>query len=106
MPEVYASCSLLLNTSLTEGFPNTFLEAWTHGLEIVASVDPDGHVASDRFGHVGSTIPELLSGIEKVFRMESSQRHRRRKKAHVHLEMEHSIGNVVSRWETAIASVA
>ncbi len=106
LPEVYASCGLLLNTSLTEGFPNTFLEAWSHGLEIVASVDPDGHFASGQFGRFGSTIPELLRGIEKVFHMEASHRYTRLKKAHAHLEAEHSIGNVVSRWETAIASVA
>jgi glycosyltransferase involved in cell wall biosynthesis len=35
-----AAC--LCSTSDVEGFPNTFLEAWSHGVPVVSTIDPDG----------------------------------------------------------------
>jgi glycosyltransferase involved in cell wall biosynthesis len=105
LPAIYDACSLLLNTSITEGFPNTFLEAWGKGLEIVASVDPDGRFAKGDVGRFGSTVPQLRLEIESIFTMSPSLRRRRREFAFAHLESEHSLRNVVSRWETAIAGV-
>jgi len=40
MPEIYKNATLLLNTSIYEGFPNTYLEAWSYGVPTVCSIDP------------------------------------------------------------------
>ncbi len=105
LPEIFASCTLLLNTSSMEGFPNTFLEAWGHGLEIVASVDPDELFSSGRLGRFGSTIGQLRAGIESVIATPSDLRHRKRSEARAYLESEHGMGNVVDQWEAALATV-
>jgi glycosyltransferase involved in cell wall biosynthesis len=42
LAELYRSAALLCCTSPVEGFPNTFLEAWSHGLPVVTTFDPDG----------------------------------------------------------------
>lgn len=47
---LYRSCHLLLCTSTHEGFPNTFLEAFAHGLPVLTTIDPDGLIERERLG--------------------------------------------------------
>lgn len=66
IPELYRSASLLCCTSDYEGFPNTFLEAWSHGLPIVSTFDPDGLIESRKLGRVGRNPASLVSGIREL----------------------------------------
>lgn len=61
--EKYLDAALLLCTSDYEGFPNTFLEAWSHGLPIVSTFDPDGLIQSQKLGVVGKSVDDLVMGI-------------------------------------------
>jgi glycosyltransferase involved in cell wall biosynthesis len=49
---IYQSAQVMLCTSLHEGFPNTFLEAWSFGLPIVTTVDPDNLIQKEKMGKV------------------------------------------------------
>lgn len=66
MPGLYRSVSLLCCTSDYEGFPNTFLEAWSHGLPIVSTFDPDGLIGRRKLGRVGHNPASLISGIREL----------------------------------------
>lgn len=66
MVEMYRNASILCCTSLFEGFPNTFLEAWSHGLPIVSTVDPDNLIATRNLGIFSKDKDELISGIKTV----------------------------------------
>lgn len=48
LAKLYRDAALLCCTSFSEGFPNTFLEAWSHGIPVVTTFDPDG--LTDRLG--------------------------------------------------------
>ncbi len=66
MDAVYRGASVLCCTSESEGFPNTFLEAWSHGLPVVSTVDPDGVIASRRLGAVVADAASGRSAIRKL----------------------------------------
>lgn len=63
MPEVYRDAAALLCTSAYEGFPNTFLEAWSHGVPVVSTVDPDGLIAQHGLGSVAMSPRALAAAL-------------------------------------------
>ena len=64
--DLYRNASLLCCTSDYEGFPNTFLESWSHGLPIVSTVDPDGLIGRQELGRIGSNSQSMISGIREM----------------------------------------
>jgi len=66
VPGFYRRASCLCCTSAFEGFPNTFLEAWSYGLPIVSTFDPDDLIASRGLGVVAEDVPDLARGIREL----------------------------------------
>ena len=61
-----AKSRVLLCTSTFEGFPNTFLQAWSAGLPVISTVDPSGIIAGNRLGEVVSNETELVAALQRV----------------------------------------
>ena len=66
MPKFYEGSSIFCCTSEYEGFPNTFLEAWSYGLPIVSSVDPDQLIENRRLGHRVNTSAGFAECIQSL----------------------------------------
>lgn len=60
---LYHRARLLCCTSIFEGFPNTFLEAWSIGLPIISTFDPDSIITRHGLGKTASTVGEVRDGI-------------------------------------------
>lgn len=54
---------VFVSTSEIEGFPNTYLQAWSRGTPVVAFLDPEGLIARGRLGAQVSTMQELQHAI-------------------------------------------
>jgi glycosyltransferase involved in cell wall biosynthesis len=64
--ELYQDAACLLCTSDYEGFPNTFLEAWSNALPIVSTFDPDGLIAKRGMGLVAAATDDLVASLREL----------------------------------------
>jgi glycosyltransferase involved in cell wall biosynthesis len=63
--EQFLAADMLVSTSepAREGFPNVFLQAWSAGLPVVTTCDPDGIIASHGLGSACESTDDLTESI-------------------------------------------
>jgi glycosyltransferase involved in cell wall biosynthesis len=61
--EFFERCRVFVGTSEIEGFPNTYLQAWSRGAPVAAFLDPEQLIARNGMGRAVSTISELCEAI-------------------------------------------
>lgn len=62
---LFARTALFVHTSPAEGFSNTLLEAWAHGVPAIAAVDPDGVIAREELGEVVADADALERAVRR-----------------------------------------
>jgi glycosyltransferase involved in cell wall biosynthesis len=72
MDEKYASARVFVNTSDSEGFPNSYLQAWIRGTPVVAFFDPDAVIQSEGLGRAVFNLDEMASVVLEL--VEDKQR--------------------------------
>ena len=104
MPEVYRRASCLCCTSAFEGFPNTFLEAFSHGLPVVSTVDPDGVLATHGLGAAAPDVPALLNALRDLLTNEARWRAASGRARQYYLE-NHTVDSVLPQFEQVFLDV-
>ena len=66
LPGLFMQASVLCCTSVIEGFPTTFMEAWSYGIPVITTFDPDNIIAENDLGRVAQTVDELASFIQEL----------------------------------------
>lgn len=57
---------VFVNTSDSEGFPNSYLQSWRRGVPVVAFFDPDALIAREGLGYAVSSMSEMIQAIERL----------------------------------------
>jgi len=101
---MYSECRALICTSRWEGFPTTFLEAWSHGVPVVSTVDPDGVIARHGLGAVAVDVSGLAAALRALLgdteRWAAASCNARR----YYLE-NHAVERVLPRFESLFADL-
>lgn len=95
----------LVNTSDHEGFPNTFIEAWSAGVPVISlRNDPDGLIRHRGLGAVAESLEEAAALIEDLARS-PEERARLFAVCRDYCEEEHDIERLIVRYERAFEAV-
>jgi glycosyltransferase involved in cell wall biosynthesis len=98
-------CSLFVNTSDQEGFPNTFIQAWLRGVPVVSlNVDPDDVLTREAIG-LKSGTPENLSRDVSRLVEDAALRDAMGQRARSYAVAHHSIDAVADRFVKVIQPI-
>lgn len=91
--ELLARAHVFVNTSLHEGFPNTFIQAWMREVPVVSlHVDPDGVLDREAVGVHAETEERLLQAVRMLV-TDPVQRAEYAARARKHALLRHSMHN-------------
>ena len=98
----YAGADIFISTSLREGFPNTFIQAWQHGTPVISlNVDPDGLIKTRNLGRLSGSL-EIMSEDVKAFILDKALREQAGDNALHYVNEEHSLSSVAGKYTNLI----
>jgi glycosyltransferase involved in cell wall biosynthesis len=63
---LFDKCKIFVNTSLYEGFPNTYLQAWRREIPVISFFDPDDVIRDNSLGHVVEDEDQLAVALDAL----------------------------------------
>ncbi|MGE5116999.1 MAG: glycosyltransferase family 4 protein [Betaproteobacteria bacterium] len=94
----FDGASLFVNTSLGEGFPNTFLQAWARGIPTVSFFDPQVELAGVPVGIVVSDLAAMRERVDALL-ADPARWHVAGERARRAFEQRHSVARSVGAYE-------
>lgn len=98
MSDHYKRATILVSTSESEGFPNTFLQSWQFGTPTVSlNIDPDGVIDRFGLGRLSKSFDRLVDDVRTLME-DSVQRARLGSNAVEYALRNHSEDAVIGRY--------
>jgi glycosyltransferase involved in cell wall biosynthesis len=99
---VFDGARVVVNTSLYEGFPNTFLQAWARGVPTVAFVDTGSRHEGQPVYDIAADMDNATARIDRLMRDDIAW-HVASQRAEAHFTAHHSVEAIVGLYEREIA---
>jgi glycosyltransferase involved in cell wall biosynthesis len=100
--KLITEAALLLSTSDTEGFPNTFVQAWSSGTPVISlKIDPDHNIQRLGLGVVSGSAERAAADITALIDS-AEQREAIARRARSFILENHSAATVVGLFERAL----
>lgn len=61
----FSRAKVFINTSDSEGFPNSFVQAWIHGVPVISFFDPDFTIEQQGLGAAPKSIDDMVISINR-----------------------------------------
>jgi len=101
---LYERARLLVSTSAIEGFPNTYLQAWSHGTPVVGFLDPDELLKTHGTGRAVGDIEELGAAIAALSG-DTGEWEQASARAREYMERHHGEGRVLAPYIAALTEL-
>jgi glycosyltransferase involved in cell wall biosynthesis len=96
--EYFRRATLLVNTSVTEAFPITFIQAWANGAPVVSlNVDPDNVIQNEKLGFYSRSKKQLLIDVKLLLKDENLRREMGTN-ARNYIKREHDVQKVAEEY--------
>jgi glycosyltransferase involved in cell wall biosynthesis len=101
----YERARALVCTSAREGFPNTFLEAWSRGRPVLTTLDPDDVVATERIGLIAADADGLAAAARRLTECHEEWDAMSRRARHYYLR-EHRPERILDDYESLLGTLS
>ena len=102
---LFDGARLVINTSTYEGFPNTFLQAWSRGVPVVSFVDTGSRHRGEPVFDVVSDVDQATAAVDRLMRDDGAWEAASRR-VKEHFVERHSVAAVASMYEAEIEQLA
>jgi glycosyltransferase involved in cell wall biosynthesis len=99
--DLFDRTRVFVNTSDSEGFPNTYLQSWRRGVPVVAFFDPDALIRREELGYAVSSMDEMQQAVEKLL-SDDDEWHRISNRCRAYMERHHGDDVVLRPYLEAI----
>lgn len=96
--------AVFLNTSESEGFPNTFLQSWGRGIPTISFVDVGARIAEHPVGCVVASVDEMAAAIRELL-ADDAQRARLGDIGRRYVSENHGLERVIPMYEALCADL-
>ena len=98
--------SIFVNTSIAEGFPNTFVQSWARYVPVVSlNVDPDEVICNNKLGFHSKTFEQLVYEVKRLLG-DDKLREEMGLNARRYAEKEHDIKKIAREYERVFENLA
>jgi glycosyltransferase involved in cell wall biosynthesis len=100
----FDEASIFVNTSESEGFPNTFLQAWSRAVPTISFIDCGARHGGQAIGRRVTTLDEMISEITQLVGDEGL-RSREGERCRKYFLQHHSMGRALDKYERIFADL-